>query len=494
MTSDQPPKPPPGPDLTAGVSFESLTENLPLLGHVDGDPVILVRAGQEVFAVGATCTHYGGPLAEGLVVDGTVRCPWHHACFNLRTGQAKGAPALSPVACYAVDRKEGRVKVSARKRALPAPTPPPRSPSSVVIVGAGAAGAACTARLREKGYAGPITLVGDEEPGPVDRPNLSKDYLAGNAPEDWIPLKSREDYEAMGVELVLGDAAGSDRHREAESDPPQRPRARVRRAPPGDRRAPRTLPIEGAGLPHVFRLRTLAESRAIITRASHARHAAVIGSSFIGLEVAAALRHRGLDVTVIGTDKIPLERVLGPQIGQFVRELHEAHGVQFRLGDSPTLTGRIASSSRAATVPAELVVLGVGVAPRTDLAQKAGLKVDNGIVVDENLRASAPDVYAAGDVARFPERVYGEAARIEHWVLAERHGQAVAREILGLGGPSATFPSSGASTTTSRSPTSATPRAGTPSSCAETSPLATPRSSTARPAACSPSRRSAATP
>jgi NADPH-dependent 2,4-dienoyl-CoA reductase/sulfur reductase-like enzyme/nitrite reductase/ring-hydroxylating ferredoxin subunit len=423
-----------GPDLKAGVAIEGLAANAPVLGHVDGEAVVLVRAGEDLFAVGATCTHYGGPLAEGLVVGDTIRCPWHHARFSLRTGEAEGAPALSPVSCYEVQREGGRVRVLARCDATVPVSP--RGPVSVVIVGAGAAGAACALTLRGRGYAGPVTLVGDEEPGPVDRPNLSKDYLAGNAPEDWIPLRSRADYEAMRVELLTGDpAVGIDTAQ-------RKVMLKSGRALPygalllATGASARTLPIDGADLPHVFRLRTLAESRAIIARAEHAKRATVIGSSFIGLEVAASLRHRGLEVTVVGTEDVPLKRVLGPEVGQFVRRLHEEHGVAFRLGDSPTriLEDRVELKS-GLSIEADFVVLGVGVAPRTELAQNAGLKLDNGIVVDENLRASAPDVYAAGDVARFPERISGEPARIEHWALAERQGQAVARAMLGIGGP-----------------------------------------------------------
>ncbi len=435
MTTGEDEKKPTGPDLKAGVAFESLRENSPLLGHVEEEAVILVRAGAEVFALGASCTHYGGPLAEGLVVGQTVRCPWHHARFGLRTGEAEGAPALSPVACYAVERAAGIVRV-AGKREAPVPAPRPGGPASVVIVGAGAAGAACAEMLRAKRYAGPITLVGDEEPGPVDRPNLSKDYLAGKAPEEWIPLKSRDQYESARVELLTGDPADAiDTARRTVT-------LRSGRALSygalllATGAQPRSLPVDGAGLPHVFRLRTLADSKAIIARAERVRSAVVIGSSFIGLEVAASLRHRGLDVTVVGREAIPFERVLGPEIGRFVRRLHEANGVAFRLGDSPKVIreDRVELES-GESIEAQLVVLGVGVAPRTALAEKAGLRVEDGIVVDDHLRASAPDVYAAGDVARFPERVSGEPARIEHWALAERQGQAVARAILGIGGP-----------------------------------------------------------
>jgi apoptosis-inducing factor 3 len=425
----------PGPDLEAGVAFDSLSANSPLLGHVGEEAVVLVRVGEEALAVGANCTHYGGPLAEGLVVGQTIRCPWHHARFSLRTGEAEGAPALSPVACYVVEREAGRVRV-ARKREPAVPGPPAGGPASIAIVGAGAAGAACADMLRAKGYAGPITLVGDEEPGPVDRPNLSKDYLAGNAPEEWIPLRTLDYYESIRVELLTGDpAVGIDTARR---------RVTLQSGRALDYGAllvatgaeARSLPIDGAGLPHVFRLRTLADSKSAIARAEHAKRAAVIGASFVGLEVAASLRHRGLAVTVVGPEKIPLERVLGPELGQFVRRLHEQNGVVFRLGDSPkAIREDWVELASGESIEAELVVLGVGVAPRTALAAKAGLTVGNGIVVDENLRASAPDVYAAGDVALYPERISGESARIEHWALAERQGQAVARAMLGVGGP-----------------------------------------------------------
>ncbi len=305
-----------------------------------------------------------------------------------------------------------------------------------MIIGAGAAGAACTDMLRSKGYDGPITLVGDEEPGPVDRPNLSKDYLAGNAPEEWIALRTREYYESIHVELLIGDPV-------ARLDITKRT-VTLR----GGRvlnygalllatgAEPRSLPIDGVGLPHVFRLRTLADSRAIIARADQSKKAVVIGASFIGLEVAASLRNRGLEVTVVGQEKVPLERVLGKELGEFVRRVHEQKGVRFALEDSPRLIreDRVELAS-GQSIEAGLVVLGVGVTPRTALAESAGLKIDNGIVVDGNLRTSAPGVYAAGDVARYPDPVSGERVRIEHWVVAERHGQSVARAMLGIGGP-----------------------------------------------------------
>jgi apoptosis-inducing factor 3 len=419
-----------GPDFEKGVPLASLAEGKPVLGHALGEGVVMVRVGADVRAIGASCTHYGGPLAEGLVVGGTIRCPWHHACFDLATGQASGAPALTDVACYEVVRAGELVQVRTKKDA-PKKTPP-RSPSSVVIVGAGAAGAACAEMLRKEGFTGPITMLGAEEPGPVDRPNLSKDYLAGTAPEEWIPLGSRERWAELHVTLSPNDPAT------ALDTKARTVTTKSGKTHPYDAllyatgAEPVRLPIEGATLPHVFTLRTLADARGIIARAAGAKKAVVVGASFIGLEAAASLVARGLEVHVVAPDAVPLARILGEEVGAFVRTVHEGKGAKFHLGTKPTAIheGKVVLEN-GETLDADLVVLGVGVRPRVALAEAAGLKVDGGVVVDASLRTSAEGVWAAGDVARFPEVRAGALARIEHWVVAERHGQAVARAMLG---------------------------------------------------------------
>ncbi len=421
-------------DLKAGVKFSELAENKPLLSHYDGEPVILVRQGDQVFATGAVCTHYSGPLAEGLVVGETIRCPWHHARFDLRTGEAVGAPALNPVSCFHVLR-DGDIVTLGEKKSADFRVPCKLNPSSVVIVGAGAAGAACADMLRAKGYSRPITLAGDEEPGPVDRPNLSKDYLAGTASEDWIPLRTREYYESIHVDLITGDPAiriSPADHKVSLRSGRTLSYGALLLATGAE---PRSLPIEGANLPHVYKLRTLADSNAIIARAQQARKCVVIGCGFIGLEVAASLRNRGLEVSVIAQDAIPLGKILGPELGGFIQRLHEQHGVRFLMNATPRAihTDRVELSD-GHSVEADLVILGVGVSPRTALAEAAGIKTNDGVIVDETLRTSAANVFAAGDMARYPEPVSGEPARIEHWVVAERQGQAVARSMLGIGG------------------------------------------------------------
>ncbi len=423
-----------GPDLAVGVAFDTLAPGKPLLGHAGGEAIVVVRLGDEAHAIGASCTHYGGPLAEGLVVGDTIRCPWHHACFSLRTGAAIGAPALADNACYETIRSGGLVQVRGKKESGTTTTKSATgAPSSVVIIGAGAAGAACVEMLRKEGYEGPITMIGNEEPGPVDRPNLSKDYLAGNAPEEWIPLGSREHYAELKVDLLrTGRATGID------TKGKQVTLADGRVVPYGalllaTGAEPSVLPIEGAKLPHVMTLRTLADSRAIIDRAKTSKRVVVIGASFIGLEVAASLIARGLEVHVVGPEPVPLARVLGDELGAHVKSLHEAKGVKFHLGTKPASIwdGHVdlASGER---LQADLVVMGVGVKPRVSLAEAAGLKVENGVVVDDQLRTSTPGVWAAGDIARYPDPRGGELVRVEHWVVAERQGQHVARAMLGI--------------------------------------------------------------
>jgi apoptosis-inducing factor 3 len=422
-----------GPDLREGVAESSVLEGSPLLGHAGGEAVMLVRAGGKVLATTATCSHYGGPLAEGLVVGSTVRCPWHHACFDLETGLARG-PALTSLGCFDVVSEAGLVRVTSKRPEYRADAV--AGPSSVVIVGGGPAGAACAETLRRLGYLGAITLVADEVPGPVDRPNLSKDYLAGNAPEEWIALRDAEFYRGLSVDFALGGGARSIDRAQKRVQLVEGRSIAYGALLLATGCAPRSLTIPGAELGHVLMLRTLADSRAIIARAKSDARAVVLGASFIGLEVAASLRKRGVTVDVVGPEAIPLARVVGDKLGGYVRSLHEKNGVSFHLGRTPA---RIEANGvvldDGTSLPADFVVVGVGVVPRTTLAEHAGLTVDRGIIVDEYLRTADPDVYAAGDVASYPDARSGERVRIEHWQVAVRQGQAAARAMLGVGGP-----------------------------------------------------------
>ncbi len=422
---------PSGPDFGQGVPLASLPQGGVLAGHVDGEPVLLARLDDGVHAVGGSCTHYGGPLGEGLVAGDEVRCPWHHACFSLRTGAALRAPAFAALPIWRVEVVGDTVFVRERVKAKPAPPPRPKEmPGAIVIVGGGGAGFAAAQRLRALGFDGRLTMLGADDDVPCDRPNLSKDYLAGTAQEDWIPLQGPKFYEKHGIDLRLGcEVAAIDAG------------ARQVRLAGGEAigydallvatgAEPRRLPLPGFDRPNVFALRSLADARAIIAACADARTVAFVGAGFIGMEAAGALRTRGLGVHVVEAGEVPMERALGRELGEFLTGLHRAQGVTFHLRAGVVgFDGRALSLEDGTTIGADLVVVGVGVAPRTQLAAAAGLEVDDGIVVDARLQASVPGIYAAGDVARFPHA--GGRVRIEHWVHALRQGQAVAANMLG---------------------------------------------------------------
>jgi len=363
------------PDLKAGFPFDKLKDGGMILGQVDGEDVILVRRGDKLFAVGAACTHYHGPLAEGLIVGETVRCPWHHACFSLRTGEALRAPALDPVACWRVERIGDEAYV---REKLAAPTPKAtlgtqtshNLPSSIVIIGGGAAGLAAADMLRREGYEGRITMISADHSAPYDRPNLSKDFLAGTASDDWIPLRSPDFYEDRRIELVLGSRVSA-------LDLKQK-RAQLENGKTYGLEAlliatgaePVRLKIDGATDSQINYLRTFADSKAIVAKAASAKRVAVVGASFIGLEVAASLRTRGIDVDVVATENQPLERVMGTEVGLFVRQVHEAHGVVFHLGQTvKRIDGRKLTLSDGTAFEADFVVLGVGVRPSLAVAE-----------------------------------------------------------------------------------------------------------------------------
>ncbi len=436
-----------GPDFAAGVEISLIPDGGMLLGHALGEPVLLVGKGDDIFAIGAICSHYGAPLADGLLVGDTIRCPWHHACFNLSTGQALRAPALDPISRWRVevrdaarqftpgDKPVGTVFVQEKLKPFE-----PNSqfkaaalPQSVVIVGGGAAGNAAAEMLRRQGYVGRLTMLSADKTGPCDRPNLSKGFLAGTVKPTSNPLRSPEFYEQHKIDLKLNaqvvtiDTAGRAVHL---ADGTSYDYDALLLATGAD---PVRLDLPGADLPHVHYLRTQTDSETIVAKALTSRSAVVIGASFIGLEVAASLRTRGLDIQVVGTETVLMAKVLGPEVGGFIRRLHEDHGVTFHLGTTVTaIDTRSVTLQSGERLDADLVVIGIGVRPSVALAQEAGLVVDHGVTVDAYLETSVSGVFAAGDIARWPDRLTGETARVEHWVVAERQGQTAARNILGM--------------------------------------------------------------
>lgn len=435
-----------GPDFMVGIPLEDITDGVPLLGHVGDEAVILVRRGESVFATGAVCTHYHGPLSKGLVVDETVRCPWHHACFSLRNGEVLNAPGLNPLPCWRTELQGDKVFV---REQLPATVrsarPVPRNatpPKSVVIVGGGAAGNSAAETLRFCGYQGPVTLISAEDSLPPDRPNLSKDYLAGTAPEAWVPIRSEKFYQQQNIKLLRNTvvtAIDTQAKRVKTTDGRQLEYGALMLATGAE---PVHPPIPGAQLPHVHYLRSIADSRSIIAAVeTGAKHFVVIGASFIGLEVAASLRARKVEVQVVAPEKVPMERVFGSRLGNFVHKLHESKGVQFNLGRSVAEINQTHVLLDDGTrLPADAVVMGVGVRPLLTLANQMGLEVDRGVLVDEYLETSIKGVYAAGDIARWPDMLSSSRIRVEHWAVAQQQGRVVAQNMLGMHSAYRTIP------------------------------------------------------
>lgn len=430
-----------GPDLTQGVTSADVPETGVLAGHVGEDKVLLARVEGRIVAVSGACTHYSGPLEKGLRVGDTLRCPWHHACFSLKTGAALEAPALAPLDRWKVEEADGRVVV---KEKLDVEEKAPGSPSDlkrIVIVGGGAAGLAAAQRLRELGYRGDLTLVSDDKTAPYDRPNVSKDYLAGEADPAWMPLKEDAFYADHKITLKLGTQVQT------------LDTAAKRLSLSGDQTLeydalllatgaePNRPDTPGFDRPNVHLLRTQADADGLIDAAKTAKVVAVVGASFIGLEAAAAFITRGLAVHVIAPEDLPLGAKLGPELGGFIKGLHETKGVTFHLGRKVRgFDGAVLTLDDNATLRCDLVVVGVGVKPRLGLAKAAGIKTDKGVVVDARLLTSAEGVFAAGDIAEYPDPVSGARIRVEHWVAAERQGQIAAANMLGRDEPIAEPP------------------------------------------------------
>jgi NADPH-dependent 2,4-dienoyl-CoA reductase/sulfur reductase-like enzyme/nitrite reductase/ring-hydroxylating ferredoxin subunit len=429
------------PDFTKGFPVDDLQNGGTIQGRLGDEDVILARHADEFFAVGAGCTHYHGPLAKGLIVGDELRCPLHHACFSLRTGIALCAPAFDAIPRWRVERVGNRVFVREKLPAL-AQYPeantkrPSNSPSSVVILGGGAAGLAAADMLRRKGYDGPVTIISADDSAPYDRPNVSKDYLQEPIPDEWMNLRLPDFYREQRIDLVLNSRVSSLDLRQKQvqlEDGRTYPFGALLLATGAE---VIKLPIPGARESDLFYVRTWSDARAIFKRVETAKQIVVVGASFIGLEVAASLRSRGLEVHVVAPENQPFERTLGAEVGGFFRALHESHGVIFHLGKTVTrMDGNQVTLSDGTKMQADLLILGVGVRPSVTLAEQAGLKVDRGVVVNEYLETSGPGIFAGGDIARWPDPHSGQQIRIEHWVVAERQGQVAARNILGYREP-----------------------------------------------------------
>ena len=418
--------------------------------QVGGKKVLLLRCDGALRAFGARCPHYDAPLAKGLLHEGRLVCPWHQGTFGARTGDLLEPPPLSGLTVYAVRVQDGDVYVelpddAPRQRNMPMAGRDPRDERVFAVVGGGAAGGAAVEALRQHGFTGRVVLIDREGRRPYDRPNLSKDYLAGTASADWLPLRPASFYEQHGIELLHAGVASLDaasRRLRLDDGTSMTPDAVL--IATGS--LPRRLAAPGAELPGVFTLRSWSDCDAIVAAAEGAARALVVGASFIGMEPAASLRQRGLEVTVVAPEQAPLSTQLGPEVGALLQTRHEEHGVGFALGRTVTLFDgdqrvRVAQLDDGRRLDADLVVVGVGVTPATSFITNATLADDGGLDVDAELRVNRHHVWAAGDIARYPEPHGGGRLRMEHWRLAEQLGRAAAASMAGQGTPFGAVPS-----------------------------------------------------
>jgi 3-phenylpropionate/trans-cinnamate dioxygenase ferredoxin reductase component len=312
------------------------------------------------------------------------------------------------------------------------------SDQTFVIVGASLAGAKAAEALRDEGFDGRVVLVGAEDERPYERPPLSKDYLRGEVVREKVYVHPEGYYAEHDIELRLGRTAVSLNAAARELAFDDGERLRYDRLLLATGAEPRRLPIPGGELDGVMYLRSVADCDGLRDRLDRGGAVVVIGAGWIGAEVAASARQRGLEVTVIDPLTVPLERVLGAEVGAVYRDIHREHGVQMLMGtgveafEGGTAVERVRTSD-GRELECDFVVVGVGVQPRTGLAAQAGLAVDNGILVDEHLQTSAPGVFAAGDVANAHHPFYGEPVRVEHWANALHQGPVAARTMLGHG-------------------------------------------------------------
>lgn len=420
-----------GPDFSKGVSIEIVAEGESLLGHVGDKAVLLSKIEDEFYAVGGHCTHYGGPLNEGLIVGENVHCPWHHAVFSLKTGEALKAPALTPISCWSIEIREEKIFVTGRKKIEAEPRVGTEN-KQFIIIGGGAAGTAAAVMLRRKGFLGGIQIVSEDEALPYDRTNLSKDYLAGNAQEEWIPLWGREFYRKHNIGLDLGMKVMKIDGRRKHLFLADGRTLKFDACLLATGGTPIKLNIPGINQEHVFTLRSLKDCRRIIDRTSWAQKVVIIGAGFIGLEAAASLRARNLEVHVIAPEEMPLMKVVGVHVGSYLKKLHEKNGVHFHLGHGvKEIRARSVVLDDKTAIDCDFVIVGAGIRPNTLLAEQAGCKVDRGVLVDEFLETSVPGIFAAGDIARWPDPHSKRQLRVEHWEVAERQGQTAALNMLG---------------------------------------------------------------
>jgi apoptosis-inducing factor 3 len=422
--------------------FQELQDGQKRQVTVGDTDILLIRRDDRVYAIGAYCTHNQAPLEQGILHGDCIVCPWHNAYFDITTGDLEQPPGLDSLDRYSVRIDGDNVLVTIPEAALGHRVPdmaqyaPDIDNRTFVILGAGAAGTHAAETLRVAGYQGQIVMVTRDDKLPYDRTTLSKNYFTGKLTADQILMRSAEFYQQHQIELRLNcpvtNVDISTKTIVLANDETLTYDALL--IATGTQ--PRHLAVPGSAFPNIFTLRSFADSDRILAAAEHAKQAVVIGSSFIGMEVAAGLTQKGIKVTVVSPDSLPFEQVLGTQIGELFCQVHQENGVTFKMGRKVT---QIEGESTAHTVilnngdrlDTDMIVVGIGVQPVTNFITGIELNPkDRSIPVDEYLCA-AENVYAAGDLARFPDWRTSESMRVEHWRIAAQHGRVAAFNMAG---------------------------------------------------------------
>lgn len=403
--------------------------------------VLLARVDDEYHALAPNCTHYGAPLAEGALEGHRLICPWHHACFDVRTGHHLQAPGIDGLPSYSLQIEDDDifVRLPEEKRdrvSNPMAEPNPHVERVFAIVGGGAAGAYAAEGMREAGYKGHIILISAEDQVPYDRPNCSKEYLTGEAPEKWMPLRDKSFYKKHGIELWLNSKVTRLDAKEKVIHFADREPLKFDKVVIATGATPRTIETPGFLKEDIYTLRSLVDSRLIheMAKQPEKSRVVIVGGSFIGLEAASSLRHLGLEVHVVAPEAVPLGRIFGDRIGKMVQGLHEANGVHFHLGRKVSefdgdrrVRGVLLDNGEV--VGCDMVLLGVGVTPATDFVEGVQKMPDGGIKVDSYLR-QGDDIFVAGDIASVSG---GDAPsrRIEHWQVACQQGRIAGMNAAG---------------------------------------------------------------